>query len=450
MYIAIAIIIILMALPDHLPTLAFWPLTLFLSLKYGFRKLNPSDWRRAHPTELAQLLMIGGPIYLAISFVLASGLSFIDEDISYPNFDASSYLAIVPGVLIAVAVMSLIRYFKRYETENQSSGESNGSGYRNISYDEWVKMGDKSKRADPYLSLVTALQMTKEELLRTPSDYTYKRIPKKSGGVRTLSIPNADLKNVQVHLAGIFNKEFDRAIHHCCHAYRKDRSIFTNSVPHLGCEVLIKLDIKNYFGTIDVGHVRKAFQNLSEKRATQSSYRHYFPSDNVLKSIIKLLVNEHGLPQGAPTSSFLANIVLADFDHEVFLFTRSMDARYTRYSDDLTISLKIDDTQKIAQVIKFIESKLTDYGFRMNKKKGKIQVLRKHQAQRICGITINSGQPTISRKQRKIIRAAYYNHKEGKDISFSQNQLNGHASFQSYIGLRGKRLKEKLNHKGRE
>ena len=121
----LAITILLMVLPDYLPTIAYWPLTIFLSVKYGFRKVSPSDWKRAHPTELAQLLMIGGPIYLGISFVLASGLSFIDEDISSPNFDASSYLSIVPGALIVLAVLGIIRFLKRRENQTHHGDDSN-------------------------------------------------------------------------------------------------------------------------------------------------------------------------------------------------------------------------------------------------------------------------------------------------------------------------------------
>lgn len=120
----IAITILLMLVPDYLPTIAYWPVTIFLSVKYGFRKVSPSDWKRAHPTELAQLLMIGGPIYLGISFSLASLLSFIDEDLSSADFDASSYLSIVPGILIVLAVLGIIRSLKGRENQTHNSDDN--------------------------------------------------------------------------------------------------------------------------------------------------------------------------------------------------------------------------------------------------------------------------------------------------------------------------------------
>ena len=133
---------------------------------------------------------------------------------------------------------------------------------------------------------------------------------------------------------------------------------------------------------------------------------------------------------------------MAAFDKEVYALVTSMDGAYTRYSDDITISFKEDSSQKIAQVIKFVEAKLVENGFKLNKKKGKINVLRPHQAQRICGVTINSGKPTISRKQRRLIRAAEHNVKSDKPSTFSEYQIKGHQSFQRYIKEYGELLSQ--------
>ncbi|MDG1720170.1 MAG: reverse transcriptase domain-containing protein, partial [Bacteroidia bacterium] len=151
----------------------------------------------------------------------------------------------------------------------------------------------------------------------------------------------------------------------------------------------------------------------------------------------KYVDHVNGLPQGAPTSPIISNLVLADFDKELHSFVSSMKGKYTRYSDDLTISFKDDSSQIVGQVIKFTEAKLRDYGFKLNKKKGKINILRSHQAQRICGITINSGQLSISRKQRRLIRSAAHNAKHGKDTTFTESQIKGHQSFHQYVADKG-------------
>jgi RNA-directed DNA polymerase len=291
------------------------------------------------------------------------------------------------------------------------------------------------------LSCLTNL--TNEQLFLTPNHYSKVLIPKKTGGQRTLRIPNPELKEVQNSLKAFIENNFQDRIHFTCHSYRKNKSIISNAYPHLENEVLIKLDIKDYFQNITQVQIKDALhlgnksyishpayedfcQYIPEKLEQASDYLD-FP-DNY-DAIMRLVHTDNGLPQGAPTSPVISNLILSKFDHEMFMVVKSMDGKYSRYSDDLTISFKTDESNKIKRVIKFTESKLAEYGFQLNKKKGKIHVLRKHQAQRICGITINSGKPTISRQHRRLIRAAKHNLKQGKEIQFSDNQLIGHDAF---------------------
>ena len=294
---------------------------------------------------------------------------------------------------------------------------------------------------DGLLSSLTNL--TTEELFDTPNIYSKVFIPKKTGGQRTLRIPNPELKEVQNKLKTFIESAFQERIHFTCHSYRKNKSIISNAYPHLENEVLIKLDIKDYFQNITQAQIKDALylgnksyfthpyykefcQYIPEKLALAKDYLDFPENEDAL---MRLLHTDKGLPQGAPTSPVISNLVLSKFDHEIFMVVKSMDGKYSRYSDDLTISFKTDESDKIKRVIKFTESKLAEYGFQLNKKKGKIHVLRKHQAQRICGITINSGKPTISRQHRRLIRAAKHNLKQGKEIQFSDNQLIGHDAF---------------------
>lgn len=447
----VILLILLEALPGTLLPLFYWPIALALTLNLAFKKVSASDWQRAHPTELVQLLFIGIPLYGSISIGLTFALSFIDEtffsaqEVSWP---------VVIGLTVLQGLM-IIRYILKFEFVK----ERIAYGKKTKRLDKQLKLEILNQGKDPFYFLTSLTGVPKEKILSTSRAYNYVEIPKKTGGFRTLSIPNDDLKDIQSKIATFFDNSFENDIHHCCHAYRKKRSIFTNSVPHLGCEVLVKLDIKNYFGSVTREQVKKAIYlgnrsidynpNSSEinqyLKQSKITIPDYLDDDSVSDNFIDILVNDQGLPQGAPTSPILANLLLKDFDQEVFLVAKSMNAKYTRYSDDLTISFKEDDSQKIAQIIKFIDRKIRDYGYRVNKKKEKIQVLRKHQAQRICGVTINSGKPTISRKQRKLVRAAQHNMSMGKKISFTENQLQGHIAYQKHIQTRGGRLSSLKN-----
>ena len=298
-------------------------------------------------------------------------------------------------------------------------------------------------------SMVSGIDVSKLSSLN--ASYQEVLIPKKTSGTRKLLIPNDDLKKTQKAFTGFVNKRFKRKMHPACHSYRKHKDILSNAIPHLGCSVLIKLDIKDYFQSITFEQVITTLELglnsidfhpefnfiVQHGKANLSDIQGYLGTKEAQETLKKLVYSEHGLPQGAPTSPIISNLVLSNFDKEVYALVTSLNGAYTRYSDDITISFKEDSSQKVAQVIKFVESKLAENGFKLNKKKGKINVLRPHQALRICGVTINSGKPTISRKQRRLIRAAEHNAKQGKPTAFSEDQIKGHQSFQAYIKEHG-------------
>ena len=319
-----------------------------------------------------------------------------------------------------------------------------------------IKEIEKKSKDLPLYKLSELTRINIEELQKTTEVYRKVNIKKKTGGYRELQIPNDELKQVQKKLAEFINSQFKNKIFPSCHSYRNNRGIISNSLPHLGCKVLVKLDVKDYFQNITFEQVKQAldlgFESIqfhsqsdfirkygSEHYPKISSYLAPRKAQETLK---KLVYSEHGLPQGAPTSPVISNLVLSNFDKEVYALVTSLNGAYTRYSDDITISFKEDSSQKVTQVIKFVEAKLAENGFKLNKKKGKINVLRPHQAQRICGVTINSGKPTISRKQRRLIRAAQHNAKQGKPTTFTEDQIKGHLSFQNYVKEHGELLSQ--------
>lgn len=444
----ILIIAWLVSISGYLGTAAYWPFTLFLTWAFALRNLSSTDFRRANGSELYQLILVGIPFYGLISLAIAFAISWIDEHYIGEHASQSGWLGV--GLLFVIASLVIL---------NRIDAASNSDASTKRQYKNRLDPLLRSQSEDPFYFVTKLTGISKDVIVSTSRHYDYVDIPKKTGGTRRLSIPNNELKSLQSVLAGFLENTFGSQIHHCCHAYRKDRSIFSNAVPHLGCKVLIKLDIKDYFGSVTKNQVRNIIRldggsvgfevskNVLKTHVPDllKTIPDYLEDEGVCNRFLSIFVNEEGLPQGAPSSPILANLLLKDFDQEVQLVVNSMEGRYTRYSDDLTISFKEDDADKIARVIKFVESKLKDYGFRLNKKKGKIQVLRSHQAQRVCGVTINSGRPTISRKQRRLIRAAQHNKALGKEISFTEQQLQGHIGFQSYIQLKGVRLLKKIH-----
>ena len=246
--------------------------------------------------------------------------------------------------------------------------------------------------------------------------YSEVKIPKSTGGTRVLSVPEDDLKSLQAKLASHLQLALQSKVHKCANAYVPGRSILTNARPHLGCAVLIKLDIKQFFDSVKKEQIRPwVFSALRAHALTER--------------VVDLVFSERGLPQGAPTSPLLSNLVLRRLDIELYQECNRLGAIYTRYADDITISLKEDDSAIIRYLIKIVEGLLKTEGFVLNKKKGKLQVLRPHQAQRICGVTINSGRLSISRQQRRILRAAKHRRKHGAESTLSDDQLAGWDAY---------------------
>jgi len=271
-------------------------------------------------------------------------------------------------------------------------------------------------------------EVDKEKFWSTPIGYTQHQIPKRTGGSRTLLIPQAELKALQKNLLPVLEKSLKKKIHKCAHAYVRGRSIKTNAIQHAGNKVIVKMDIEKFFDSVTAEHLSPYLRATSYAETIQSR-------------LIELLITDKGLPQGAPTSPLLANVVMYKFDVALLAFCLRNNFKYTRYADDITVSLPEDDSKEIGWVIKFVEENLQLNGFKLNKKPQKLNVLRPHQAQRICGVTINSGKPTISRKERRKLRAARHYQTIGKEPSLSENQLQGHEGFVKMI------MREEIYHR---
>jgi len=273
----------------------------------------------------------------------------------------------------------------------------------------------KIRNQSDHLSFFTNDNFTPYDFWLTEITYKTAFINKRSGGKRKLSIPNDDLKDIQRQLAKYLQAQIGKKVHTCANAYVHGRGTVANARPHLGASVLLKLDIKDFFPSV-------------QKEQLHATLASVTPNDVLVKRLVDLCYSEDGLPQGAPTSPLLSNLVLRRFDIALYRVCALAGAKYTRYADDISISLSKDDSKKIGHLIKAVESELANDGFKLNK--DKIRVLRPHQAQRICGVTINSGKPTISRKQRRVLRAAKHRQLAGQETSFTPEQI---AGWEAYI-----------------
>lgn len=212
-------------------------------------------------------------------------------------------------------------------------------------------------------------------------------ISKKSGGRRKLLVPDALLRTIQRNLLHHVLEEFQISEFAC--AYKKGTSIVDNARPHVGAKLVLKLDIQDFFNQITWILV----------------YQNAFPGTHFPPAIRKMLTEfccvRDRLPQGAPTSPTVSNLVMRPFDVHMGEWCREREIRYTRYCDDLTFSGVFAPEEVIRKVRGFLQV----YGFELNRKK--TRVLGRGNAQSVTGIVVNE-KAQVSRAYRRKLRQEVY------------------------------------------
>ncbi|MBQ3111217.1 MAG: RNA-directed DNA polymerase [Clostridia bacterium] len=218
-------------------------------------------------------------------------------------------------------------------------------------------------------------------------------IPKHSGGERVLHVPDEFLKAVQRSI--VRNLLAYEAVSPHARAYCYGASTVKNALPHKGHRVLLKLDIQNFFDSINYPLVKNKV--FTKERFSESN--------RVLLSL--LCTYKDTLPQGAPTSPFVSNIIMKDFDNTVGTWCNERNITYTRYCDDLTFSGDFNQDE----VKTFVSQELRKMGFFLNAKK--TTLLHDGQQKCVTGIVVNDKLNAPLRYRKGIRQEVYYCKKFG-------------------------------------
>jgi RNA-directed DNA polymerase len=240
-------------------------------------------------------------------------------------------------------------------------------------------------------------------------------IKSKNGKTRTIQAPAQDLKKIQ----SLINYRLLAGLktHRCCCGFEPEKSIVHNALPHLGRKVIIKIDIKDYFASCKSSRVKQYFKKIGW-------------NNEVAEFLTKLTTYKEALPQGAPTSPRLSNLINYRLDARLAGIANKYDAIYTRYADDITFSLMQDHDEAIKELLRSSRMVLTDFGYRPNKKK--IKVLRSYQQQKITGLVTNQ-KLQLPRKTRKWLRAVKHRQQTTGNCTLSPAQLAGWQSLERMI-----------------
>lgn len=272
------------------------------------------------------------------------------------------------------------------------------------------------------------------------SHYVRFKIPKKTGGERLISAPMMRLKNAQYWILANILEKVD--LHQAAHGFVSQKSIVSNATPHLQSEVVINLDLKDFFPTITQERVKGVFRKLgySHNIATTLSLICTEADTEGVEldgETWYIATGERRLPQGAPTSPALTNILCRRLDNRLQGLADKLGFTYTRYADDMTFSGKKEGIKNVNLLLKCVNQIVTDEGLTIHPDKTK--VMRKGSRQEVTGITVNET-PSVCRKKLKQFRALLYQLEkdgttEGKKWGQSGDILASALGFAQYVAM---------------
>jgi len=227
--------------------------------------------------------------------------------------------------------------------------------------------------------------------------YTEFEIKKRNGGIRKIVAPISGIKSIQSNLNLILQNIYPPKS--SVHGFTLNRSIKSNASSHLRKRIIVNIDLKDFFPTINFGRVRGLFM----------AYPFNFGAE-VATALAQICCFKNTLPQGAPTSPILSNFICRRLDNEIMRLVSTNKSRYTRYADDITISTNLKSLPSDIGIIKennlilnenFIQIIQTN-GFMINDAKTRF-ALRKNR-QEVTGLIVNKV-INVNRKYVRHIRA---------------------------------------------
>ena len=253
-------------------------------------------------------------------------------------------------------------------------------------------------------------------------------IPKKDGSVRRIDASTSSLKYIQrrlVRLLELRQKEIweERGLKpNISHAFQRGKSILSNAKVHKNKRYVVNVDLEDFFGSIHFGRVKGFFEHNNDFK---------LPTD-VATIIAQLTCYEGRLPQGAPSSPIITNLICNIMDIRLLQLAKKHRLDYTRYADDLTFSTNNKRfINSFDEFLSQLNAEIERAGFKINDKKTRLS--HKSSRQVVTGITVNE-KLAVNSKFRKETRAmADHLYRTGKFIiggaSGTINQLEGRFSF---------------------
>jgi hypothetical protein len=272
------------------------------------------------------------------------------------------------------------------------------------------------------------------------SHYHYRILAKPGGDIRLIEAPKTRLKALQNQILSEILEKIP--LHPAAHGFRRGRSIRTFAAPHMGQQVVVRMDLRDFFPSISAPRIQAMFRtagypervaNLLGGLCTNAVPRAIWTGkglDPLRMAETRHLYAWPHLPQGSPTSPALANICAHRVDCRLTGLAETCGAVYTRYADDLAFSGGADFERSAERFIISAAAILMEEGFTVHHRK--TRVMRQGVRQYLAGIVTNQHLNVI-RSDYDLLKATLTNCvRHGAQ---SQNR-EGHTDFRAHLAGR--------------
>ncbi len=290
------------------------------------------------------------------------------------------------GVVGVIGIVAVATFRARVRARRLLLG-GDPATHRRVARGDGLSLDDLAKR----------LGSTPDDLRRATPAYREARIPKRRGGERRLLVPDDATKALQRRILrrGLVGLR----AHPAATGFEHGKSIVDNALPHVGRAVVIKMDVIDFFPSTKTERVLRYFQWVGWDRESA-------------EILTKLTTWDGGLPQGAPTSPRLSNLVNYYLDVQIANRVEWREGAYTRYADDITISFPKPNGRRVRDAIQHARRILRKHGYRLHTRR-KLHVARAHQRQIVTGLVVNE-RVRLPREIRRRLRATA--HRIGKGL----------------------------------
>jgi hypothetical protein len=236
-------------------------------------------------------------------------------------------------------------------------------------------------------------------------------VRKADGGKRQIFAPSSPLKLLQRRLLHRYLAE--QPIHEAATAFRPGGSIADHARRHLGQALVLTVDLADFFPSTSTRRVRRWFR--------EQGWR-----DMALDILARLCVYRGGLPQGAPTSPALSNLLNRPLDQQLSQLAATCGGRYSRYCDDMAFSWggDVEPPAFRLQVADAVQA----FGYRIQADKG-WRLQRGSQSPEITGLVLDGRRLRLSSSIVERLRRARSRWQAGDHAAWQQ--------LQGYLGLSG-------------